>query len=100
MQYQPNPKHKAGHAPGRRGSLCPPDANAASLLAASAPDGKKRYATDGERAFCGQCPDQVRDLWHGYPIDWDEVPPKILKVWFDGGVVSPRTVRRARRLRR
>ena len=99
MQYDPSKKHKSGQSPSRRGSLCPPGVNASGLLRSSVLDGRKRFATDGQRAFCGQCHDWDRDLWHGYPIDWDEVPPKILRDWIYQGAVSSRTVKRARRRR-
>ena len=100
MKYEPNPKHKSMPAPGRRGSICPPDVDAMQLLEGSVLRHDKRYATDGDQAFCAQCHDREKDLWHGYPIDWGDVPPKILKDWFDDGAVAQRTVKRARRRRR
>ena len=100
MKYVSNPKHKSGPAPGRRGSICPSGINADRLLEGSVLHGNKRYATDGDQAFCGQCHDRAGDSWHGYPIDWDDVPPKILRDWLDEGAVTGRTVRQAKRRRR
>jgi hypothetical protein len=97
MKYEPNPKHKPIPTPGRRGSICPRGVDAARLLGGSSLYGRKRFATDGEQAFCGQCHDEDADLWHGYPVSWDEVPPSVLKDWLASGSVDRRTVRRATR---
>jgi hypothetical protein len=35
----------------------------------------KRYATDGNRAYCGQ--EHLPGRWHGYPVQWKEVPRAI-----------------------
>ena len=96
MRYEPNLKHKSA-APGRRGSRCPKDADAISLLDSSIPHRQKRYATDGRRAYCAQCHDGARDLWHGYPVNWNEVPPSIVNDWVAAGVVARRTVRQGNR---
>lgn len=97
MQYEPSPKHKPIPTPGRRGSICPSHADAPTLLANSVLVDTKRYATDGERAYCAQCHDHVRDRWHGYPVDWNEVPPQLLRDWINDGVVPRRVVRRSKR---
>ena len=97
MDYEPNPKHKPIPTPGRRGSICPPGVDTSRLLAASSPIGSKRFATDGQAAFCAQCHDEMRDLWHGYPVGWNEVPPLLVSQWIAQGVVDRRAVRRARR---
>lgn len=77
--YEPNPKHKRIPSPGRKGSLCPTDANGSSLLRSSDLVDNQRYATDGVNAYCAQRHDPGNDpsqeLWHGYPIGWDEVAP-------------------------
>jgi hypothetical protein len=96
-QYEPNPKHKPLPTPGRRGSICPQDVDADALLSDSELHGKKRYATNGSEAFCAQCHDVVRNLWHGYPVSWAEVPPGIRNMWVGSGKVSSRTIRRDRR---
>jgi hypothetical protein len=93
MEYEPNPKHKPA-APGRRGTRCPTGVDAGRLLKGSVLKGSKRYATNGQAAFCAQCHDAQRDLWHGYPINWYEVPPSILHEWINEGTVDRRTVRR------
>ncbi len=99
MRYEPNPKHKPA-APGRRGSRCPRDADAGTLLENSTPHKQKRYATDGRQAYCAQCHDGERDVWHGYPVDWNEVPPAIVNDWVATNAVARRTVRQGNRRRR
>jgi hypothetical protein len=100
MIYEPNPKHKPVPTPGRRGTICPRNADGPQLLATSVLDGRKRYATDGEAAFCGQCHDASNDRWHGYPVGWAEVPPNIIHRWVTAGKVSRRVLRRAQKDRR
>lgn len=97
MEYEANPKHKPLPTPGRRGSTCPRNVDAARLLGGSILAGQKRYATDGESAFCAQCHDDERDLWHGYPVNWSEVPPTIVNDWISQATVSRRIARRTRR---
>lgn len=94
LVYEPNPKHKPGQAPGRRGSLCPPGVNAQSLLAESVIYRSKRYATDGGRAYCAH--EHQPGRWHGFPVDWDEVPPRVKADWVGAGKVERRTIRRAK----
>jgi cytochrome c peroxidase len=93
LQYQPNPKHKPLPTPGRHGSICPKDVNAQALLLGSEVYGKKRYATNGLDAFCAQCHDVDHNLWHGYPVSWAEVPPRIRTIWVKNGTVARRTIR-------
>jgi hypothetical protein len=91
LRYESNPKHKEPWQRGAKGSLCPKDVDAAALLAASAIDPKhpgKRYATDGARAYCGQ--EHRPGCWHGYPVQWREVPTVILREWRTSGLVSRR----------
>ena len=99
MQYEPNPKHKPVPTPGRRGSICPRQTDAEQLLADSVLVGKKRYATDGDSAYCAQCHDHAGDRWHGYPVDWNEVPPPLVLDWIKVGAVRRRVVRQAKRRR-
>jgi len=99
LMYEPNPKHKPLPAPGRHGSICPPDADGPALLRGSDENGRKRYATDGSRAYCAQCHDADGNVWHGYPVDWEEVPPSLVGDWIAAGRVDRRTVRRAKRRR-
>lgn len=98
-QYQPNPKHKPLPTPGRHGSICPQNVDAQALLSESHLYGEKRYATDGSAAFCAQCHDADRNLWHGYPVSWAEVPPRIRQMWVGTGKVMRRTIRHDRRRR-
>jgi len=98
-RYEPNPKHKPVPTPGRRGSICPPDVKTQELLDGSQLVNGKRYATDGERAYCGQCHDRERDLWHGYPVGWEEVPPPVRIGWERSGLVSRRRTRGGRSTR-
>jgi hypothetical protein len=100
VKYEPNPKHKPIPTPGRRGSICPSGVDGPRLLCDSVQAGQKRYATDGQHAYCAQCHDGERHLWHGYPVSWAEVPPSIVSGWISKGLVDRRTVKRiARRAR-
>lgn len=99
MLYEPNPKHKSDPTPGVHGSLCPQDVDPQALLQQSQQYGRKRYATDGEWAFCAMCHDAERDRWHGYPVGWAEVPPTLRAQWVQDGKVATRIVRRGKRRR-
>jgi hypothetical protein len=92
--YESNPKHATPWQRGKRGSLCPADADAPALLAASRFDPQrpgKRYATDGRRAYCGQ--EHLPGRWHGYPVDWREVPSAIRKELVVENNVSKRNLK-------
>ncbi|MFO7776192.1 MAG: hypothetical protein R6W89_10365 [Candidatus Hydrogenedentota bacterium] len=52
----------------------------------------KRYATDGERAYCAK--EHAPEHWHGWPVGWREVPPEIRRQWMDTGAVSRRNVKK------
>lgn len=95
--YEPNPKHKPIPTPGRHGSICPPHADGPALLTQSDLVGQKRYATDGENAYCAQ--QHATNRWHGYPVNWDEVPPSVVARWVAADKVERRMIRRARRRR-
>ena len=97
LTYEPNPKHKPIPSPGRHGSICPPDAVGPELLKQSDLADTKRYATDGERAFCAQ--EHQPGKWHGYPVDWEEVPPKLVSAWISDQKIQRKDIRRARRRR-
>jgi hypothetical protein len=99
LTYEPNPKHKPVPTPGRHGSICPTDADGPSLLLASRLVGTKRYATDGMNAYCAQQHRAEQNLWHGYPVGWDEVPPIVVGEWVASGTLDRRVVRRARKSR-
>lgn len=93
MRYEASDKHKHPWQRGRKGSLCPKDADGATLLAESVSgSGRKRYATDGERAYAAA---QHRPgLWHGWPVGWKEVPPPIVREWLNEGRVRQRAVKK------
>jgi hypothetical protein len=94
LVYEPNPKHKEPWQRGARGSLCSTGVDSSALLAASVVDPKqpgKRYATDGVRAYCGQ--EHVTGRWHGYPVQWKEVPAAIRKILVNKYQVSKRDLR-------
>lgn len=97
MVYDGNPKHKHPWQHGRKGSLCPTHIDAAgaqTLLDDSIAHGGQRYATDGEIPFCAQQHDAADDRWHGYPLGWRDVPPKVRQDWIKTGKVDRRTVKR------
>lgn len=94
LVYEPNPKHKEPWQRGARGSRCPREADGPALLAASEVDPKhpsKRYATDGDHAYCGQ--EHLPGRWHGYPVKWREVPPTIWREWVTGNRISKRALK-------
>jgi len=62
------------------------------LLQASVLSGKKRYATDGERAFAGE--EHATGVWHGWPVGWMEVDEKVRNTWVDEGRVKRSSVQR------
>lgn len=93
--YEPNKKHKPVPIPGRHGSICPSGVDGQLLLGDSELCGQKRYATDGAFAYCAQR--HLANRWHGYPVEWAEVPPVLVAKWIASGKVDRRTVRRARR---
>jgi mono/diheme cytochrome c family protein len=94
MRYGPNPKHKEPWQRGRKGSLCPPMPRSLpqEVLEQSVPYGQKRYACHEGRAYCAQCHGQ--DRWHGYPVDWWEVPPSVRSDWLARGFLTKRQMRR------
>jgi hypothetical protein len=92
--YESNPKHKEPWQRGARGSLCPRDADGPALLAISMVDPQrpgKRYATDGHRAYCGQ--EHLTGRWHGYPVQWKEVPPAVRSALVNEYHVSKRDLK-------
>jgi hypothetical protein len=96
--YEPNPKHKEPWQRGARGTLCPPDADSAKLLAESEVDPDpgpdqpgRRFATDGYRAYCGH--EHAPGRWHGFPVEWRKVPPALRNAWLASGRVKKRSVR-------
>lgn len=95
MIYEPNDKHKKPWQRGKRGSLCPPEIDlgaAGAMLDGSVADGRKRFASDGTRAYCAQ--EHFDDKWHGYPVGWEEVPPKVRAALTEQHSIAPRLIRR------
>ncbi|GEM_PF-2431484 len=94
-RYEGSDKHKDPWQPGRKGSLCPREIDeqaAARMLMDSEVSGKKRFATDGVRAFCGS--EHRAGRWHGWPVGWKEVPPSIRIAWVKADRVKRRDVNR------
>lgn len=95
LSYEPNPKHKQPWQLGRKGTLCPKWSHelASGLLQESilALKGNHRYATINGIAFCGQ--EHSPGHWHGYPIGWEAVPPKIRNGWRKEGKVTRKQIR-------
>jgi hypothetical protein len=95
--YVGNPKHKRGRNRGRRGSYCPggiDSSEAQKLLAGGVVENDRRlFATDGEAAFCAHCHDREKNEWHGHPVDWYEVPPRIRRQWIEEGTIKAKVVR-------
>ncbi len=88
MEYEPNPKHKEPWQRGKKGSLCPRMSASllCTLLAESIEVGQKRYACYEGKAYCGQ--EHRPGVWHGYPVDWREVPPHVRNAWIGAGKVT------------
>jgi hypothetical protein len=96
VKYEPNPKHKEPWQRGLRGSLCPQGADGAALLRDSVPDpggSGKRYATDGVRAYCGHEHNATTGTWHGFPVEWREVPEKLWREWIKAGRLAKRDLK-------
>jgi hypothetical protein len=97
LVYEPNPKHKHPYQPGRKGSLCdlditPEEAHAMLDRSVPEPDGKRRFATRNGRAYAGR--EHRPGRWHGYPVDWREVPPEVIRSFLDSGQIRRRDMRR------
>ena len=96
LEYESNPKHKEPWQPGRRGSLCPPETRgiAAQLLRESELAGTRRYAVYEAKAYCAM--QHEDDVWHGYPIAWEEVPRSIIDKWINAGRIKKSDVRKSK----
>jgi hypothetical protein len=92
--YEPNPKHKEPWQQGRRGSLCPSHihSHAQVLLDKSILVGNKRYAIHEKMPYCAQ--EHAPGIWHGYPVEWHEIPPFIRHRWLDQKEISRRDLKR------
>ncbi len=85
LVYESNPKHSDPWQIGKRGSLCEPEVRplAAGLLLTSVIWKGKRYAVHEGRAYCAH--EHSPNRWHGYPVGWVEVPPKLARQWMRDG---------------
>ena len=91
--YVPNPRHKQPWQPGARGTLCPKGVDGAALFQTATADPRnpaKRYNTDGERAYCAHPSSRDVDgdhgiVWHGFPINWRDVPAAVQHQWIEDG---------------
>ena len=90
LVYESNPKHSDPWQMGKKGSLCEPEIRplAQTLLASSIVWDGKRYAVHQGRAYCAQ--EHLPNRWHGYPVGWAEVPPKLALVWIKDGILTKR----------
>lgn len=46
----------------------------------------KRYAVHEGRAYCAQ--EHAPKRWHGYPVGWVEVPPKLVRQLIQNGLLT------------
>ena len=95
MQYEGNPKHKEPWQRGRRGSLCPKEIDlkrAQTLLDQSEAFGRKRFAAFEGRAYCAM--EHLEGRWHGYPVGWSEVPPRVRNALVETKQVTRREMKR------
>jgi hypothetical protein len=85
--YESNPKHSEPWQIGKKGSLCEADVRpaAAALLSESVFWEGKRYAVRMGKAYCAQ--EHSPNRWHGYPVGWQAVPPKLAWQWIRNGVL-------------
>jgi len=95
LAYVGNPKHKQPWQPGRKGSVCPPAVDGGALLRDSVVDSWKprsRWATDGRDAYEAKNSNVVDssgdEVWHGHPVPWSRVPPRVRKAWQSEGRLS------------
>ena len=96
MQYDrdSNAKHNRPWQRGRRGTLCPAElrTKAQTLLLESVQVGKRRYAVHEGKAYCAQ--QHGKDLWHGYPVGWVDVPKSLRNQWISQNRLKRREVRK------
>jgi hypothetical protein len=100
MNYESNPKHSRPWQRGRKGTLCPTDLDPTpqALLDESTPDPSNpdvRWATDGTHAYVARR--TLRDIWHGYPVQFATVPAAVLRAWETAGRVTRRAINQDRR---
>ena len=94
-RYVSNPRHKAPWQPGARGTQCPRDVDGEKLFGTATADPKnprKKYNTDGTHAYCAHS-NNVEDkagnaLWHGFPVNWRDVPGPVQRIWLSEGRIT------------
>jgi len=101
LKYVPNEKHKYPWQPGRKGTLCPKDLviTPQELLDQSIVSSKwprRRWATDGQQAFCALPTRPETDEWHRYPGPFMHVPSDVIRRWEQEGRISRRVLRQDR----
>jgi len=112
-EYRGSLKHKNRPARGNKGTLCPEWTHATdfnggfcgdpfthpwqSTVAhrlfngAIAVGDERRFAT--ERGIAFEAKPTGDGTWHGYPIPWESVPPRILNQWLQEGKVKRREIK-------
>jgi hypothetical protein len=73
-----------------------PELDPQSLLDNSLPCGEKRYAVYDGMPFAAQCHRREQDLWHGYPVGYNEVPESVWRQWLNQKLIAKRHLRRFR----
>lgn len=93
LAYESNSKHSEPWQPGRKGSICDMEVrlHALTLLQESELEGDKRFAVFNGRPYCAQ--EQRTGIWHGYPVGWVEVPPRLHRIWKLQGKVTKRQLK-------
>ena len=94
MEYESNPKHSEPWQTGRKGSLCPKDLKqlAQELLNNSELVGKQRFAFHEGRPYCAR--EHRKNVWHGFPVGWREVPAELRNKWKRAGNIRKRDLDR------
>ena len=90
LVYESNPKHRDPWQIGKKGSLCDTAVRSKTreLLESSVLYDGKRYAIHEGKAYCAQ--EHQPSRWHGYPVGWVEVPPKLVRQWIKDGRITKR----------
>lgn len=90
LVYESNPKHRDPWQAGKRGSICEPEVRpiAVELLRHSILWEGQRYAIHEGKAYCAQ--EHAPNKWHGYPVGWQEVPPKLCRRLIEEGRLTKR----------
>lgn len=100
LAYEGNPRHRDPWQRGAQGSRCPKGVDGRVLLPQSVVDPRnprRRWATDGVGAYEAKPTNIINsegdEVWHGFPVPWHDVPPKIVRSWIQENKVTRREVR-------